>query len=235
MKNYKLKRPIDFEGNKIEDLNFDFESMTRKEYKRCVREAKIRNKKDMTAIPIFSETFRLVFAGLSAGVPTEAMFCLYPKDIVGVSEAVYHFFFGEDRDDIDFDEEEDEEDSVFKLKDPIEYNGEKITEFNFDFDEINHLQYKQCENEARKLNSKKEIMLTPSENENFQLCFAAKAAGVESKVMFDLSLRDSFNIGLKVRNFLSDGDSDEEEEAGAESIVTTLTEKHKKNIKTAES
>lgn len=235
MKNYKLKRPIDFEGNKIEDLNFDFESMTRKEYKRCVREAKIRNKKDITAIPVFSETFRLVFAGFSAGVPTEAMFCLYPKDIVGVSEAVYHFFFGEDRDDIDFDEEEDEEDSVFKLKDPIEYNGEKITEFNFDFDEINYLQYKQCENEARKLNSKKEIMLTPSENENFQLCFAAKAAGVESKVMLDLSLRDSFNIGLKVRNFLSDGDSDEEEEARTESIVTTLTEKHKKNIKTAES
>lgn len=235
MKNYKLKRPIDFEGNKIEDLNFDFEGMTRKEYKRCVKEAKIRNKKDMTAIPIFSETFRLVFAGLAAGVPTEAMFCLYPKDIVGISDVVYSFFFGEDADNIDFDDEEEEENGIFKLKDPIEFNGEKITEFNFDFDGINYLQYKQCENEARKLNSKKEIMPTPSENENFQLCFAAKAAGVDNKIMLELSLRDSFNIGLKVRNFLSDGDSDEEEEAETESTVTTLTEKHKKNIKTAES
>ena len=77
-------------------------------------------------------------------------------------------------------------------------------------------------------------MLTPSDNENFQLCFAAKAAGIENKVMFDLSLRDALNICFMVRNFLSDGDLDEEEETETESTVTTLTERHGKNIKTAE-
>ena len=76
MKNYKLRRPIDFEGKKIESLSFNFEKMTRKEYKRCIKEARIRNKKDMSAVPIFSEKFRVVFAGIAAGVPTEAMFSL---------------------------------------------------------------------------------------------------------------------------------------------------------------
>ena len=235
MKNYRLKRPIDFEGKKIEDLNFNFEGMTRKEYRRCVREAKIRNKKDISvnSIPIFSETFRLVFAGIAAGVPTEAMFSLYPRDSVGICGVVYSFFFGEDYDNIDF-EDDNEESNIYKLKDPIEFNGETIREFEFDFDSINYLKYKQCENEARKLNSKKEIMLIPSENENFQLCFAAKAVGMESDVMFKLSLRDSLNICFMVRNFLSDGDSDEEEEMDTGSTVTVLTEKHRKNIKTAE-
>jgi len=236
MKNYRLKKPIEFEGKKIYDFNFDFERMTRKEYKRCIREAKIRNKNDMHPIPVFSETFRLVFAGVAAGVPTETMFSLYPKDIIGVSEAVFLFLLGKDEDinNIDFENDEDEESNVYKLKDPIEYNGETITEFEFDFDSINYLKYKQCENEARKLNSKNEFMSTPSDNENFQLCFAAKAAGMENKVMLDLSLRDALRICIMVRNFLSDGDSEEEEAAETSPIVTTLTEKHKKNIKTVE-
>ena len=232
MKNYKVRRPIDFEGKKIESLSFNFEKMTRKEYKRCIKEARIRNKKDMSAVPIFSETFRLVFAGVSAGVPTEAMFSLYPKDIYGVSEAVYAFFFGGDADNIDFEDDDEDENGVYKLKDPIEFNGETIKEFEFDFDGVNYLKYKQCENEARKLNSKKEVMLTPSDNENFQLCFAAKAAGMENKVMFDLSLRDALNICFMVRNFLSDGDSDEEEETETESISITPRGRQERNVRT---
>ena len=236
MKNYKLKKPIDFEGKRIEDFNFDFESMTRKEYKRCIREAKIRNKKDTHPIPVFSETFRLVFAGVAAGVPTEVMFSLYSKDIVGVSSEVITFFFGKDEniDDIDFEDDEEEENNFYKLQDPIEFNGETITEFNFDFDGVNYTEYKRCENDARKLNKKGEPLLSPVDNEYFQLCFAAKAAGKTNDIMLGLSLRDAFNIGIMVHNFLSAGDSDEEEETEPKSIVTTLTEKHKKNMKTAE-
>ncbi len=235
MKHYKLRKAIQFEGKKIDDFNFDFESMTRKEYKRCIREAKIRNKNDAHPIPVFGETFRLVFAGVAAGVPTETMFSLYPKDIVGVSELVFEFLLGKDDDidNINFDEDEDEENNIYKLKDPVSFNGEKIIEFTFDFDSLGYSAYKQCEKEARKLNSKKELMFTPSENENFQLCFAAKAAGVENEVMRELSLRDSLGICIMVRNFLLDGDSDDEEENTQ--IVTTLTEKHKKNLKTVES
>lgn len=237
MKNYRLKKPIEFEGKKIDDFNFDFEHMTRKEYKRCIREAKIRNKKDMHPIPVFSETFRLVFAGVAAGVPTEVMFSLYSKDITGVSREVTSFFFGkeEDIDDIDFENDDDELNNFYKLQDPVEFNGETITEFNFDFDSINYMKYKQCENEARKLNPKGETFLSPVDDEYFQLCFAAKAAEKTNNVMLELSLRDAFNIGIMVRNFLLDGDSDEEEETEPESTVTVLTEKHKKNMKTAES
>ena len=75
-------------------------------------------------------------------------------------------------------------------------------------------------------------MLTPSDNENFQLCFAAKAAGTENKVMFDLSLRDALNICFMVRNFLSDGDSDEEEETETESISITPRGRQERNVRT---
>lgn len=234
MENYKLRRPIDFEGKKIEDLNFDFESLTRKDYKRCIREMKIRiHKKEYVPLPVFNETFQLVFAAAAAGVASEALFRMYPRDIVKVGEFVVKYFFGNDEDD-DEDEELEASDSAYsyKLKDHAEFCGKKIEEFIFDFDGINYAAYNQCIAEARKRKGKKEVIVTPAENETFQLCFAAKAAGFPADLMFDLSLRDSFNICLQVRDFLSGGDLEEEEEA--DTTVTALTEKHKKNIKTLE-
>lgn len=215
MKTYKLRKPISFEGKKVDSFNFDFEKLTRKDYKRCVKEMKLRlPKKEYVAMPILNETFQLIFAAAAAGVVSEMMFYLYPQDTVAIGNKVGRFFFGDDFQDNDDDDDENENEQIckYKLKDPIEYNGEKITEFMLDFDSITPMKYKQCVAELRKRKSKKEIILTPSDSEDFQLIFAAEAAKVPVEVMFSLSVRDSFAVSLEAKNFLSAGDSDEEEE-----------------------
>ncbi len=224
---YKLKRPINFDGKEINKFDFDFEKLTRKDYKRCVKEMKLRlPKKEYVAMPIFNETFQLIFAAAAAGIVSEAMFYLYPQDVVAIGGKVTAFFFGNNIDD---DDEEEENENIYKLKDPIEFNGEKIIEFTFDFDSVTPMKYKQCVAELRKRKSKKEVILTPADNEDFQLIFAAEAAKVPVDLMFNLSVRDTFAVCLEAKNFLSVGDLDEEEEN--EDKIVNL---EKKNLTTAE-
>lgn len=97
MENYKLKKPIKFEGKEIKELNFDFDSMNFNEYKLCVRAAKARlGKREYMSTPALNETFQACFAAKAAGVVPEMIFSLGAFDFVQVALLTQNFLLDSD-------------------------------------------------------------------------------------------------------------------------------------------
>jgi len=100
----------------------------------------------------------------------------------------------------------------YVLKKPIEYDGETITEIDFDFDGLSAQDLERAERVARGLLQKRESMNVPETNKKYQACVAAKACGRTVDFIRSLGAKDYTQVCLLVMNFLLDGDSEDEEE-----------------------
>ena len=146
------------------------------------------------------------------------MFNLYPKDVVAINKIVFKYFFGDDFEDdeeldLDFKDEksEDTNNFLYKLRKPFVSGNKTITELKLDFDSLTYLDYKKCESQVRRM-AENSFNIIPSENENFQLCFAAMASGFEvEEFIKKLSIADYLVVCMKVIDFLTDTESEEEE------------------------
>ena len=100
----------------------------------------------------------------------------------------------------------------YVLTKPIKIDGETVTEINMDLESLSAIDLEKAERIARGLLAKKESMNVPETNKKYQICVAAKAAGLPVTVLRDnLSGKDYTQICLMVMNFLLDGDSEDEE------------------------
>jgi|GEM_PF-1006911 len=99
----------------------------------------------------------------------------------------------------------------YVLKKPITYDGETITEIDFDFDGLSAHDLEKAERIARGLLAKKESMNVPETNKKYQSCVAAKACGRTVDFIRSLGAKDYTQVCLLVMNFLLDGDSEDEE------------------------
>jgi hypothetical protein len=107
------------------------------------------------------------------------------------------------------------------LSKPINVDGELIAEIIMDLDGLSALDLERAEREARKLLQKRESMTVPETNKKYQICVAAKAAGLPVTVLRDhLSGRDYTQICLLVMNFLLDGESEDEDEEDNGKVAT---------------
>jgi len=102
----------------------------------------------------------------------------------------------------------------YVLKKPTTYDGETITELEFDFDGLSAQDLEKAERIARGLLQKKEPMNVPETNKKYQACVAAKACGRTVDFIRSLGAKDYTQICLLVMNFLLDGDSEDEEDTG---------------------
>lgn len=211
--NYKLKKPITFEGKEISEIEFDYEKITPDSYRRAVSEAKIRDEDYViSGIPIFSEAVKLVLVGIACSLPTDAILSFYPRDIIATSRRIEKYFFFEQLNDTDNDLEKEGTKTIYYLKDPVEIDGKKVTKITFDFDSVNYFMYKKC---IQKVGLKNMEILNSKAylNEKFQLLFAEKASGLDNDLIFKkLSARDLVCIGVLVFNFFAVGDSVKEKQ-----------------------
>ena len=73
MEKYTLRKPLEHGGKTIKELNIDLDSLTKKDLKRCLREAQIIvGKKKPLVSPETNEEYQLCVIAAASGVPVEA-------------------------------------------------------------------------------------------------------------------------------------------------------------------
>lgn len=112
----------------------------------------------------------------------------------------------------------------YVLSQPIEFDGEKITEINMDLEGLTAVALEKAERQARLLLGKRENMFVPETNKKYLSCVAAKAAGVKVDLIKALRGKDYTQVCLLVQNFLLDGESDSEEEDPEDNDLPVNTE-----------
>lgn len=111
------------------------------------------------------------------------------------------------------------------LKKPINFDGEKIEELEFELDELTCKDLAKSEKEAKMRLGKKENMPVPEINATYLMCVAARAGKVQTELIESLYAKDATQIKMMVQNFLLDGESEVEIEEIEEPLSTYQMEK----------
>lgn len=120
------------------------------------------------------------------------------------------------------------------LKKPINFDGEKIEELNFKFDELTAKDLAKCEKEAKMRLGKKENMPVPEINWIYLMCVSARAGKVQTELLEALYAKDATQIKMMAQNFLLDGESEEEEIGEIQEPLSTHQMEKKLNKQTTE-
>lgn len=111
------------------------------------------------------------------------------------------------------------------LKKPINFDGEKIEELEFELDELTCKDLSKCERETKMRLGKKENITVPEINSTYLMCVAARASKVQTELIESLYAKDATQIKMMVQNFLLDGESEEEIEEMEEPLSIHHMEK----------
>lgn len=197
---YKLLKPITFDGEKIESLNLDFEKLFYKDLVACEQEAEMRMKKDKTSVQLEWNTFYLLcVAAKASGVMTELMLSLKAKDATAIKSLVQKFLMSDKS-------ELDEETGKYKLIYPISFEGELVEELTFEFDDLGFADIQSCETAARKKARKgNRIFVSPEFDTTYLLLVATKASNVSINLLQSLRADDFTNIKIFTQSFLASG------------------------------
>ena len=95
---HTLKKPITFDGERIEKLIFDFDSLTAKDLINAEREAKLRTgKKDrLNAVKELDHRYTSCIAAKAAGIKTELLLELGAKDFSQINMLAMNFLLDGD-------------------------------------------------------------------------------------------------------------------------------------------
>jgi len=110
MEKYILKKPLMHNGKEIKTLNLDFDSLTRGDLKRCLREAQITSGKKGVGVPVLNEEYQLRVAAKAAGIPAVVLDDeMSGKDFTQLCLLAQNFL-------LDGESEEDEEETSSKAE-----------------------------------------------------------------------------------------------------------------------
>jgi hypothetical protein len=101
MENYILKKPINFDGEEIKEINLDFDELSYKDLERAEKEARLRlKKKETMAIPEMNKKYLACVAAIAGGVKAELIFSLKANDFTQITMLVMNFLMdGESEED----------------------------------------------------------------------------------------------------------------------------------------
>ena len=108
MEKYILKRPIEYKGETITELNMDLDGLNRPDMDKAedIVKAQLGKKASPTHIWTIDKNYQMCIAAMSAGVPLEALDNLGGKDYMQIRSLVQNFL-------LDGDSESEEE--AFKM------------------------------------------------------------------------------------------------------------------------
>ena len=98
---YILKKPITFDGKKIDKLVFDFDSLKARDLMNAERQAKLRlgKKRDLHMVKELDNRYTSCVAAKAAGVKVELLFELGAKDFTGIDLITRNFLLDGDSSD----------------------------------------------------------------------------------------------------------------------------------------
>lgn len=94
---YPLQHPITFEGEKISELNLDFERLTGRDLLICSRVARQLDPEEsvISAIRAFSATYQIAVAASAASVTPDLIQALKGPDYIQVTQMAANFLMGQ--------------------------------------------------------------------------------------------------------------------------------------------
>lgn len=105
METYKLKKPIQFEGKEIKELQLDFDSLIRADIDRAEKIYKLKEG-NRGYISEVDKKYQIIIISFASGLPLEAFNSLGAKDYTQLCMAAYSFLaLGELEDEEAKDEE----------------------------------------------------------------------------------------------------------------------------------
>ncbi|WP_050802854.1 phage tail assembly protein [Paenibacillus sp. HGF5] len=90
-KDYKLIRPITFEGDEIKSLNLDFECLGGTELMNCAKLAQRMDPNEVPMVRAASINYQVAVAARAAGVTPELIQSLKAKDFTQVTQLASNF------------------------------------------------------------------------------------------------------------------------------------------------
>ncbi len=100
---------------------------------------------------------------------------------------------------------------TYKLKFPVKFEDEVIEELKLDVEGLAYKDLRRAEREAQAMCGKKEsLSLIKAFDDKYTSCLAAIAAKVKSELIFALKATDFTQINILMRNFLLNGEWEEE-------------------------
>ena len=109
MEKHKLMKPIDFEGQKITEINMDLDSLSAADLERCEKEARrLMAKGESVGLLENNKKYQCCVAAKASGLPLPAIRALGAQDYTLVCMLVFNFLLGGELD------EEKETDDFFR-------------------------------------------------------------------------------------------------------------------------
>lgn len=90
---YKLKKPIQYDGKTIEEIDMNFDSLTGKDMIDAEREA---DTDDFTPMKEFNKSYLAIIAAKACSMPSDIMPLLGLKDFSAITRGVQNFLFNEE-------------------------------------------------------------------------------------------------------------------------------------------
>lgn len=88
---YKLLRPILFDGEEVTSLTFDFEKLTGQDLIACASQAKAIAPDEYPLVLAVHMPYQITVAAKAAGVPAELIQALKAKDFTQVTQRAQNF------------------------------------------------------------------------------------------------------------------------------------------------